>query len=119
RADLLLAPVPTDPETRKQRDADLATYAKEIEALDRELRPLLPAVDRADKLAQATPANLQKVLPADAAVVDFLRYTFFQQDPKKPGKDGEKRTICYLTFVVTRDKVSWLDLGKAQPIEDA
>jgi CHAT domain-containing protein len=119
RADLLLASVLTDEATRQKRDADLANYAKEIEALDRKLRPLLPAVERADKLAKATSADLQKVLPTDAAVVDFLRYTLFEQDPKKPGKIGEKRTLRYLAFVLTKDKVSWLDLGPAQPIEEA
>ncbi|HKB37004.1 MAG TPA: CHAT domain-containing tetratricopeptide repeat protein [Gemmataceae bacterium] len=118
RADLLLAPVPNDPETRKQRDADLDRYAKEIEKLDRDFRPLLPAVERAEKLAKAAPTDLQKVLPPDAAVVDFLRYTLFEQDPKKPGKGGEKRTLRYLAFVVTKDKMAWLDLGPAQPIED-
>src|SRR5262249_5466891 len=110
--------VPTDKTTREQRDAELAHSSKEIEALDRELRPLLPAVERAERLAQAAPADLQNLLPADAAVVDFLRYTLFEQDPKKPGKEGEKRTLRYLAFVVTREKVAWLSLDKAQPIED-
>jgi CHAT domain-containing protein/Tfp pilus assembly protein PilF len=119
RADLLFAPNPADKATREQRDADLAQYAKEIEVLDRDLRPLLPALYRADKLAKAAPTDLQKVLPADAAVVDFLRYTFLEQDPKVAGKDGEKRTPCYLAFVITKDKASWLDLGPAKPIEDA
>jgi CHAT domain-containing protein/tetratricopeptide (TPR) repeat protein len=119
RADLLLAPIPADKATRKQRDADLAQYTREFEAFDRDLRPLLPALDRADKLAKAAPADLQKVLPTGAAVVDFLRYTLFEQDPKVPGKEGEKRTDCYLVFVLTRDKVSWLDLGVAKPIEEA
>jgi CHAT domain-containing protein/tetratricopeptide (TPR) repeat protein len=119
RADLLLAPVPSDKATREQRDDDLNGYAKEIESLDRALRPLLPTIERANKLAKAIPANLQKILPPDAAVVDFLRYTLFEHDPKKPGKDGKKDTRHYLAFVVTRDKVAWLDLGKAQPLEDA
>jgi CHAT domain-containing protein len=119
RAELLLAPTAVDAATRQQRDDELARYAREIEALDRALRPLLPAVDRADKLAQATPAELQKVLPSDAALVDLLRWTLFEQDPKVPGTGGEKRTVCYLAFVLTKDKVSWVDLGLAQPIEDA
>jgi tetratricopeptide (TPR) repeat protein len=119
RADLLLVPTPTDPMTRKQRDADLAQYAKEIEGLDRELRSALPAVDRSEKLAKATPPDLQKVLPADAAVVDYLRWTHFEQDPKKPGAEGEKLTVKYLAFVVTKEKVSWIDLKEADPIEKA
>jgi CHAT domain-containing protein len=119
RADLLLAPKPSDPATLRKRDEDLAGYARQIEGIDRDLRPLLPAVDRAEKLAQATPTDLQKALPPDAAVVDFLRYVRFEQDPHKPGKDGEKRTEHYLAFVLTKDKIAWLDLGLAGPIEEA
>jgi CHAT domain-containing protein len=119
RADLLLASTPSDPGTVKQRDTDLARFAKDIEALDRELRPLLPSLERADRLAEATPADLQKVLPADAAVVDFLRWDLFEQDPNVPGRKGAKRTVRYLAFVLTKDKVSWLDLEEAQPIETA
>jgi hypothetical protein len=76
-------------------------------------------LERADKLANAQPADLQKVLPADAAVVDVLCWTLFEQDPKVPGKKGEKQTVRYLAFVVTKDKVTWLDLEEAEPIEKA
>jgi len=117
RADLLLTPTPTDPSTRKERYADLAQYAKDIEALDRKLRPLLPALDRTNKLGKATPADLQKVLPADTAVVDFLGWTLFEQDPKQPCIEGKKRTDRYTAFVVTKGKVSWIDLGPAEAIE--
>jgi CHAT domain-containing protein len=51
--------------------------------------------------------------------VDFLRWILFEQDPKVRGKEGEKRTVRYLAFVLTRDKVSWLDLKEAGPIENA
>jgi CHAT domain-containing protein len=119
RADLLLAPTPADLDTAKQRDTALAQYARDIETLDRELRPLLPALDRADQLANARPTDLQKVLSADAAVVDFLRWTLFEQDAQVAGFKGEKQTVRYLAFVVTRDKVVWLDLDQAEPIEAA
>jgi CHAT domain-containing protein/tetratricopeptide (TPR) repeat protein len=119
RADLILAPTPADPATRKQRDADLARCAREIDELDRDLCALVPAVERVDKLAKATPEDLRKALPPDAALVDYLRYTLYEQDPKKPGAGGEKWTDCYLAFVVARDRVAWVDLGPAKPIEDA
>jgi CHAT domain-containing protein len=119
RANLLLAPTSSDPATAKQRDIDMAQFARDIETLDRELRPLLPTLERADKLAQATPADLQKVLPADAAVVDFLRWTLFEQDPKVPGRKGLKQTLRYLAFVLTKDRVTWVDLKDAEPIETA
>jgi CHAT domain-containing protein/Tfp pilus assembly protein PilF len=119
RADLLLAHTPSDSATARQRDTALTQYARDIEALDRDLRPLLPNLQRADRLAQVVPADLQKMLPADAAVVDFLRWTLFEQDPKVPGKKGETKTVRYLAFVLTRDKVAWLDLGEAEPVETA
>src|SRR5262249_46892383 len=75
RAALRPAPRPAARAALRKRDGDLADQARQIAALDRELRPLLPAVGRAEKLARATPADLQKALPPDAAVVDFLRYT--------------------------------------------
>jgi CHAT domain-containing protein/tetratricopeptide (TPR) repeat protein len=119
RADLLLAPVPPDPATLKRRAADLAQLSRDITDLERELRPLLPAVGRADRLAKATPDDLRKALPADAAVVDFIRYTLFEEDPKNPGKAGEKLTPSYMAFVVTRDRVAQVDVGPARPIEQA
>jgi len=119
RAELLLAPQPADPASRKQRDDVLERYAREIEVLDRQLRPLLPAIDRAEKLARATPADLQQALPAGAAVADFLRYTLFEQDPNRPGAVGVKLTVCYLAFVITKGKVAGVDLGPAAPIESA
>jgi CHAT domain-containing protein/tetratricopeptide (TPR) repeat protein len=119
RADLLLAPVPIDKVTREQRDADLAQHSKVLAALEEKFRGLLPTVERAERLSRATPADLQKVLSADTAVVDFLHYTFFEHDPKKPGAEGEKRTPRYLAFVLTKDKVAWLDLGRANQIDEA
>src|SRR5205823_2970882 len=84
-----------------------------------DVRPRLPTIERAERLAKSISADLQKVLPADAAVVDFLRYVYFESDKDKPGKEGEKQTESYLAFVVTRDRLAWIDLGPAGQIEDA
>jgi CHAT domain-containing protein len=51
--------------------------------------------------------------------VDFLRYTRFEYDKKKPVKARAKRTIRYLAFVVTRDRIAWVDLDTAEQIETA
>jgi CHAT domain-containing protein/tetratricopeptide (TPR) repeat protein len=117
RAELILAPTPADPVTRKQRDEDLRRMADSIAQLDHNLRPLLPAIDRANRLAKATPADLQKVLPPDAVVVDFLRSSHSEL-PKEPGTDV-KQFDSYLAFIVSRDRIAWVDLGAAKPIEDA
>src|SRR5262249_53345209 len=97
----------------------IATLGRQIEELDAQLRPLLPALERWETLAAATSSDLQKVLPADAVFLDLLAYTNFQFDPKKPGRAGVKRTPCYLAFVVGRDRVRWIDLGEAVPIDRA
>jgi CHAT domain-containing protein/Tfp pilus assembly protein PilF len=119
RADLLLAPEPGDLATRRRRDEDLKDLAERITSLDRDLRPLLPALQRSDRLARATPADLQKALPSEAVFVDLLAYVLNEQDPRVPGAKGEKQTLCYLAFVVTRDAIRWVDLGPAEPIHTA
>jgi CHAT domain-containing protein len=119
RAELLLAPAVQDPATRKQREADLAAYDATIAKLDRELAEQLPAVARIDALAAATLADLRQALPPTAALVDYLHYTFFEYDNGRPAGQKEKRTERYLAFVVTRDKVAWVDLGTAVAVEPA
>lgn len=119
RADLILAPDPRDPATRTRRQDDIKELDRQIADLDRDLRPLLPAIDRAERLAMTKPAEMQKLLPADAAIVDFLRYVRLDWDKARPGKGGEIHTLSYVAFVVTRDKIAWIDLGPAEPIEDA
>jgi CHAT domain-containing protein/tetratricopeptide (TPR) repeat protein len=111
RADLLLSPTPPDPASAEARDKLVAEYGRAIEALNRDLRPLLPAVARAEMLARAVPADLQKVLPAEAAVVDFLRACLKVK--------GTEQVFGYQAFVVTKDRIRWLDLGEAAPIEEA
>ncbi len=119
RAELLFAPATKDPATREQRDKEIKGYDERIEALTRDLTPRLPALARVDRLDAATPADLRAALPADAAVVDIIRFTHFQHDKARPGDAGETRTPRYLAFVVTKDKVAWADLGTAAAVEPA
>jgi hypothetical protein len=76
-----------------------------------------PAVARIEKLDAATLADLQKALPADAALVDYVRYTFFEYDDTKPAGQKQIRTPRYVAFVVTRERVQWVDLPTAAVIE--
>jgi CHAT domain-containing protein len=116
RETLLLAPA--NPERATARDKRLEAIDEEIRTKEAELRPLLPALKRSEELARATPTELRKVLPAGAAFIDLLRYTHFEQDTKVRGNKGEKRTPRYVAFVVTREGVARIELGKAQPIEE-
>jgi CHAT domain-containing protein/tetratricopeptide (TPR) repeat protein len=119
RAELLLAPRPGDAATRAQREGDLRDLDEAIAGQAAAVGRLLPAVPRAGRVAAAAPADLQQVLPAGAAVADFLRWTLIEYDPAKPGKAGERWTDRYLAFVLTRDAVAWVDLGPADPVEQA
>ncbi|WP_161967278.1 CHAT domain-containing protein [Fimbriiglobus ruber] len=117
RAELLLAPFWTDPATREQREADIQKQEKLIEELTRDLRPLLPVIARADELAEALPTALQKVLSADAVVVDFIRFVHVEWDKDIRGPKGQKETPRYLAFIVTKDRVAWVKLGTAVDVK--
>jgi CHAT domain-containing protein len=66
------------------------------------------------------PERLVNGLPADAAFVDFYRYTDFERDPKVKGSKGEQRTPRYVAFVVRRNRdVTRVELGEADAIERA
>src|SRR5439155_19862466 len=64
RADLLLAPAPAETD-RKARDADLDQLNDTIAGLERDLRRLLPTLERSERLGRAGPGDLQRALPAD------------------------------------------------------
>src|SRR5579883_1764922 len=118
RAELLVAPVTQDPATIKERERDLADLDARIASLHRIILEKLPATARTEKLAATTPASLQKILPVEAAVVDFLQYTFFEFD-SQTDRGAWKLTSRYLAFVLTRDKIAWTDLGTAEQIDEA
>jgi CHAT domain-containing protein len=112
RADLLLAPEPADPDTRRARDRRLEALARRSDALQAELREALPELARAQGLLAKTPADLQQALPAGAAFLDFFRYTRFEDDPDRPAREGEQ-AWCYVAFVVTPGAVARVELGPA------
>ncbi len=117
REALLLAPA--DSAKAKARDKRLDEIEEDIRKKEAALLPFLPAMKRSDDLAISTPADLSKALATDMAFIDFVRYVRFTQDPKVPGEKGEKRTPHYVAFVVSRVGVTRVELGKAEPIEEA
>ena len=59
-------------------------------------------------------------MPPHTVFIDFLRYVHLVQDPKVPGKEGERRTPRYVAFVLRRGQpVRRVELGPAAPIETA
>jgi hypothetical protein len=119
RAELLLAPFTKDPGTLKQREADLKSLDEAIARWNESLARALPAVARLDRLNAATPADLRKTLPAAAALVDYVRYFFIKWDDGQPDGQKQKWTACYLAFVVTCDKVAWVELDTEEAISKA
>jgi tetratricopeptide (TPR) repeat protein len=116
REELLLAPVTRD---TSARDEKLKQLNEELDRVEKDLLPRLPALRHAENLARLGPDALQRLLPADAVLLDFLRYTHLEQDPDKPGVTGEKRTVRYLAFVVSRHQIKRVELGTAREIDEA
>ncbi len=61
-----------------------------------------------------------EALPERTAVLDLVSFTRFEHDPQVKGKAGERRTPSYVGYVLARGRpVRQVDLGTAQPIDDA
>jgi hypothetical protein len=95
-ASLLLTP---DAPARPGR---LAELSRRKEKLEQKLARLLPDLTRALEANRKGPGDLSRDLLGEAAFIDLLRYERFGYDPKKPGRDGERRTPCYVAFVLCR-----------------
>ena len=119
RAHLLLAPVVRDPTTAEARAKLLDEWARKIHQLSAQVREALPGLQVLQRLDNSTPADLQKALLKDVVFVDLLQYTYFEYDPQKPGAAGEKRTLRYVAFIVSKEQVQRVDLGPAEPLEGA
>jgi CHAT domain-containing protein/Tfp pilus assembly protein PilF len=118
RADRIVSPDPRDPGKRTQRDNEIRDMTEKIDRLERRIREIAPAGDRAERISVAGPSDLQKALPTDAVVIDFQRYEHRHRDPKDGG-DGKYFSYRYLAFVISSEKIDWVDLGPAEPIEKA
>jgi CHAT domain-containing protein/Tfp pilus assembly protein PilF len=107
----------------RDRDAHqrkLGELADRKDRLERGLASVLPELARQNELRRLGPDDLAKRLPPGAAVVDLLRYSHFEQDPKQPGKKGERRIPSYVAFVLAAGREpARVDLGPGGPIDAA
>jgi CHAT domain-containing protein len=111
----LAGPDPDKLAACKQRVAKLTERQERLEA---ELGRRSAAFRRQQELRAQTPAGVQAVLPADAALVDLLEYTRYDPPPQGKGKMLEERHLA--AFVVRPDRaVVQLDLGPLAPITQA
>jgi CHAT domain-containing protein len=77
-----------------------------------------------DALRSVAPVTSVKrlcdALPADAAFVDLIRYFYYEQDPRTPGKKGERLIPSYVAFVVRKDQpTARIELKEAKAIGQA
>jgi CHAT domain-containing protein/Tfp pilus assembly protein PilF len=102
---------------QEQRLKDLNQHK---EKLERAIAEKLPAFAALQARARRTPRDLTDHLPPNTVFLDLLRYVRFEQDPKTPGKKGEKRTTCYAAFMLRPGQpVRRVELGEAAPIDQA
>jgi CHAT domain-containing protein/Tfp pilus assembly protein PilF len=118
REQLLLAPA-SPPAQQAARQDTLDRLNAQLDQAEKALRPRLPVLPYYEELAKLGPDALQQRLAADVVLVDFLRYAHFEYDPNQPGKKGEKRTTCYLAFVLSRAELQRVELGTAADLDAA
>jgi CHAT domain-containing protein/Tfp pilus assembly protein PilF len=115
-ARLLLRPA-GDPKAQRRRWQELS---QDKEDLERQLAKILPGLARRQALLRQGHPVLVKKLPPGTVFIDLLRYIRIEHNPKHPGKAGDRRTPCYVAFVLRRGQpVKRVDLLQAQAIDQA
>jgi CHAT domain-containing protein/tetratricopeptide (TPR) repeat protein len=103
-----------------ERDKLIKDLGNEKERLERELAAAVPEFARKLALKQSRHNDLLAVLDDATAILDLLRFTRITWDPQDKGKMGVRSTPSYVGFVLSKGRgVRMVDLGPAQPIEDA
>jgi CHAT domain-containing protein len=114
-AALTLAPVDARTAAARRQQAETLTHQKEN--LESRLNSLSAPFREQQKQATLTPADVQRTLPADAALVDFLFYTHQDHTQTDRRKRWQRRLSAW---VVRRGQtVVRVDLGLAEPIRQA
>jgi CHAT domain-containing protein/Tfp pilus assembly protein PilF len=112
-----LALAAPDPGRLQDRRKQIQQLTLEKERLEAALARHSASFRQEQELGELGPAQLQAVLPADAALIDFLTYSHGSPSPgKKGGWKVERRLTA---FVVRRDTIVRLDLGGVVPVEAA
>ncbi|HEV3257270.1 MAG TPA: tetratricopeptide repeat protein [Gemmataceae bacterium] len=106
----LAAPGPKRQAAYRRQVEELTEQQEQLEA---ELARRSAAFRDERRLARLSPGQLQKVLPQDTALVDFLEYTQSRPAVEKGQWTSERHLGA---FVVRRDAIEQLDLGPVQPV---
>jgi tetratricopeptide (TPR) repeat protein len=114
-AALTLAPVDARTAAARRQQAEKLTQEKE--ELESRLSGLSRTFREQHRQGDLTPAHLQQVLPADAALVDFLFYTHHDPTQTERSKRWQRRLSAWV--VRPNQAVVRIDLGPAAPLEQA
>ena len=107
-------------EGKADLDGEVERLTKLKEQRERELTALLPALKLQQERDRLRPAQMAEALPAGTAFIELVRYTILDFDPKKPGKDGEKRIPSYVAFILVKGREPRrVELDAARPIDEA
>jgi CHAT domain-containing protein len=113
----LLAQPPADPAQLQRQLRELTEHKEGLErAIAQELKKQPPPAGG----PAPVPDDLRRLLPGRAVFIDILRYARLEQDPRKPGLDGETWRRFYVAFVLSKERPAVrVELGPAAPIERA
>jgi CHAT domain-containing protein/tetratricopeptide (TPR) repeat protein len=104
----------------KEHGRRLAELTERKEALERDIAMKLHTHRPSAAARAPTPNDLRRLLPEGVVFIDFLCYVRFEQDLRRPGPEGEMRTLCYVAFLLAKDQPAVrVELGPAVPIERA
>lgn len=116
RAQLARVTLGSQETTPSERQKEINSLEAKEESLEAEISALV-----AEFRAQSHPvtiANVQSLIPRNAALVEFASYRPFNAKSQKPEQAfGEPRYIAYILKPGTEPQ--WVDLGEAGPINQA
>jgi CHAT domain-containing protein/Tfp pilus assembly protein PilF len=95
----------------------LQQLTEDKERQESDLASKSPAFRQQQARARLTPAQVQALLPKDAALIDFLEYTHFNASPNCKGKLDREPHLA--AFVVRPQSLEQFDLGPLPPISNA
>jgi CHAT domain-containing protein len=105
------------PQQREAYRRQLQQLTEDKERQESDLAHKSAAFRQEQARARLTPAQLQALLPKDAALIDFLEYTHYTPSPTSKGQWEQKRHLA--AFVVRPGLLEQLDLGPVRPIAAA
>jgi tetratricopeptide (TPR) repeat protein/CHAT domain-containing protein len=104
----------TEPHARAKLDEEIKGLQARVSELDIALANVSAAYRTNRDALSADEKTVRVSLPTGAAFVDYFRYQRY--DPKDTEKQWHEHR--YAAFVVTRDKVEYVDLGEADVIDE-